>query len=69
MNYLASLTPEQREALMRPSRSLNEYRVFAAAFRKQNPKATGNEVQHAYQMSKHEINASRAFRAIATITA
>jgi hypothetical protein len=50
MAYLDSLTPEQRAILTAPSKHLLQYQSFASEYRKRNPQASGNEVQHAYQM-------------------
>jgi hypothetical protein len=50
MNYLDSLTPEQRAMLTAPSKHLFQFQAFAREYRKQHPQASCNEVQHAYQM-------------------
>jgi hypothetical protein len=50
MNYLDSLTPAQRAALLAPSRHLLQFQAFAAAYRNEHPAASMNAVQNAYQL-------------------
>lgn len=48
MNYLDRISPDQREALMEPSRHMIRFRSFVAAYRAVHPAASMQECHDAY---------------------
>lgn len=51
MNYLDRIYPDQREALMEPSRHMIRFRAFVAAYRSAHPEASMQECHDAYVAS------------------
>ena len=47
-----NLTTEERAMLFNPSPALLAFRAFVAEYRRENPKATPNEAQAAYQLAQ-----------------